>query len=216
MARHVDTTYRLRHEIDSGQSGDKIGFPDPTSAPLGTDDEAAGTPAPPDAVRETAAYETSRGPQRTLSPKAPRDMAGNASGLASARSGPRSSLRQRSSSPVSASSLGWRVNPAPRFYLACPATALGVSPAWERPGAVCIEAGRRTEPLSAGGVAPSEGGDRKSVTLIQITANSPSAKARSASPSNAARTVGSSASQAARSLKGPMSDTIEISGPIKS
>ncbi|MFN4184315.1 MAG: hypothetical protein ACK4M6_05975 [Hyphomonas sp.] len=37
---------RLRHEIDSGNTGDKVNYPDPAAAPLGTDDEAAGmTPA---------------------------------------------------------------------------------------------------------------------------------------------------------------------------
>ncbi|MDQ7264157.1 hypothetical protein NM680_20445, partial [Paracoccus sp. PS-1] len=35
---------RLRAEIDAGRTGDKLGFPDPAAAPLGTDDEAAGTP----------------------------------------------------------------------------------------------------------------------------------------------------------------------------
>jgi len=34
---------RLRHAIDSGSTGDKVNYPDPAAAPLGTDDEAAGT-----------------------------------------------------------------------------------------------------------------------------------------------------------------------------
>lgn len=34
---------RLRHDIDSGRTGDKIPVEDPAAAPLGTDDEAAGT-----------------------------------------------------------------------------------------------------------------------------------------------------------------------------
>ncbi|WP_431859113.1 hypothetical protein [Azospirillum sp.] len=34
---------RLRHDIDSGRAGDKIPVEDPAAAPLGTDDEAAGT-----------------------------------------------------------------------------------------------------------------------------------------------------------------------------
>ncbi len=38
---------RLRKAVDSGRSGDKNPFPDPAAAPLGTDDEAAGTPLPP-------------------------------------------------------------------------------------------------------------------------------------------------------------------------
>lgn len=35
---------RLRDRIDRGASGDKVAFKDPAAAPLGTDDEAAGTP----------------------------------------------------------------------------------------------------------------------------------------------------------------------------
>ena len=35
---------QLRRDIDSGTTGDKVGWPDPAAAPLGTDDEAAGTP----------------------------------------------------------------------------------------------------------------------------------------------------------------------------
>lgn len=33
---------RLKHAIDSGNTGDKVNYPDPAAAPLGTDDEAAG------------------------------------------------------------------------------------------------------------------------------------------------------------------------------
>lgn len=36
-------THRLRAAIDRGETGDKVAFPDPAAAPLGTDDEAAGT-----------------------------------------------------------------------------------------------------------------------------------------------------------------------------
>ncbi len=39
-AAKVDET-RLRDQIDSGLSGDKVGAPDPAMAPLGTDNEAA-------------------------------------------------------------------------------------------------------------------------------------------------------------------------------
>ena len=35
---------RLRVDIDRGRTGDKVDWPDPAAAPLGTDDEAAGTP----------------------------------------------------------------------------------------------------------------------------------------------------------------------------
>jgi hypothetical protein len=41
---------QLRHAIDSGRTGDKVAFPDPAAAPLGTDDEAAGTPPTPEQV----------------------------------------------------------------------------------------------------------------------------------------------------------------------
>jgi hypothetical protein len=42
------TTDQLRDDIDRGRTGDKVAFPDPAAAPLGTDAEAAGTP--PDAA----------------------------------------------------------------------------------------------------------------------------------------------------------------------
>jgi hypothetical protein len=38
------TVDRMRHDISRGKVGDKIDHPDPAAAPLGTDDEAAGTP----------------------------------------------------------------------------------------------------------------------------------------------------------------------------
>lgn len=38
------TAQELKGAIDSGRTGDKVAFPDPGAAPLGTDDEAAGTP----------------------------------------------------------------------------------------------------------------------------------------------------------------------------
>jgi hypothetical protein len=41
----------IRKAIDSGRTGDKVDFPDPAAAPLGTDEEAAGTPVPPQAVK---------------------------------------------------------------------------------------------------------------------------------------------------------------------
>jgi hypothetical protein len=37
------TPEQLRSDIDHGRTGDKVNFPDPAAAPLGTDDEAAGT-----------------------------------------------------------------------------------------------------------------------------------------------------------------------------
>lgn len=45
------TTAQLKADIDSGRTGDKIGVFDPGLSPLGTDDEAAGTPAEPHRIR---------------------------------------------------------------------------------------------------------------------------------------------------------------------
>ena len=52
------TTAMLKADIDSGETGEKIGVFDPGLAPLGTDDEAAGRP--PSAARLALArrYET--------------------------------------------------------------------------------------------------------------------------------------------------------------
>jgi hypothetical protein len=55
MAKHRRgaTCDQLRNDIDSGRSGDKVRFRDPATAPLGTDEEAAGTPVDPHVVAET-------------------------------------------------------------------------------------------------------------------------------------------------------------------
>jgi hypothetical protein len=45
------TTAQLKADIDSGRTGDKIAAFDPGLSPLGTDDEAAGTPAEPSRIR---------------------------------------------------------------------------------------------------------------------------------------------------------------------
>ena len=42
--RNVD---ELRHAVDSGRTGDKVAYPDPAAAPLGTDAEAGGIPPTP-------------------------------------------------------------------------------------------------------------------------------------------------------------------------
>jgi hypothetical protein len=44
------TTAELKHDIDSGRTGDKVQLVDPGLAPLGTDDEAAGRPPTPHRV----------------------------------------------------------------------------------------------------------------------------------------------------------------------
>jgi hypothetical protein len=51
MAKHTrETVEQLRSDIDSGRTGDKVPADDPAAAPLGTDEEAAGTPVGGDAV----------------------------------------------------------------------------------------------------------------------------------------------------------------------
>jgi len=50
MAERGSTTEQLRKDIDSGRTSSKIDYPDPAAAPLGTDDEAAGTPPSPVAI----------------------------------------------------------------------------------------------------------------------------------------------------------------------
>jgi hypothetical protein len=51
---------RLRHAIDRGATGDKVDAGDPAAAPLGTDEEAAGTPIPAEAADAAYRYETGR------------------------------------------------------------------------------------------------------------------------------------------------------------
>lgn len=78
------TMSRLRHDIDSGKTGDKIPVEDPAAAPLGTDEEAAGTPVPPEAVAQAHKYETS-GPKSTgLGQPAPAGVAMRALAFAGA------------------------------------------------------------------------------------------------------------------------------------
>ena len=55
------TISRLRADIDRGKTRDKVAFPDPAAAPLGTDDEAAGRPPTKEQVAQALDYET-RGP----------------------------------------------------------------------------------------------------------------------------------------------------------
>lgn len=51
------TADSLRDGIDQGAAGDKVSFPDPAAAPLGTDDEAAGHPPTPEQIRIAARNE---------------------------------------------------------------------------------------------------------------------------------------------------------------
>jgi hypothetical protein len=54
------TVEQLRNDIDHGRTCDKIDAPDPSVAPLGSDEEAAGTPPDPAAVEATRTLEVSR------------------------------------------------------------------------------------------------------------------------------------------------------------
>lgn len=53
---------KLRHAIDTGQTGGKVSHPDPAAAPLGTDEEAAGTPLPGRLVDDALRQEIRRPP----------------------------------------------------------------------------------------------------------------------------------------------------------
>jgi hypothetical protein len=48
----------LRCMIDAGKTFDKVSFPDPSAAPLGTDDEAGGFPSSAAQVSEAIRLET--------------------------------------------------------------------------------------------------------------------------------------------------------------
>ncbi|ALV27089.1 hypothetical protein ADZ37_07560 [Pannonibacter phragmitetus] len=58
------TSAKLRDEIDHGQTADKVSFPDPAAAPLGTDDEAAGNPPTAEQVAMARKQELKEGPAR--------------------------------------------------------------------------------------------------------------------------------------------------------
>jgi hypothetical protein len=53
------TVDKLRTDIDSGRTGDKVPAVDPAAAPLGTDDEAAGFPPTAEAIALALRHETS-------------------------------------------------------------------------------------------------------------------------------------------------------------
>lgn len=57
MTPRTATTEQLRRDIDSGLSGDKVDGGDPSAAPLGTDEEAAGTPVAPEKVAQARVAE---------------------------------------------------------------------------------------------------------------------------------------------------------------
>jgi hypothetical protein len=55
------TAEQLRADIDSGRTGDKVAFPDPSAAPLGTDEEAGGMTTPEEALEKARQAELRRG-----------------------------------------------------------------------------------------------------------------------------------------------------------
>ena len=57
----MPTTARLRHDIDRGRGGDKVDNIDPATAPLGTDDEAAGKPPSRAEIKLAYRHEVGRG-----------------------------------------------------------------------------------------------------------------------------------------------------------
>ena len=67
------TTAQLSADIDSGRTGDKNPALDPSLAPLGTDDEAAGTPPTPFRVMLARRLEN-RSSGRAPGPKPDRDL----------------------------------------------------------------------------------------------------------------------------------------------
>lgn len=69
------TTEQLRDDIDSGRTRDKVPARDPAAAPLGTDDEAAGTTPAPEVVAnarhaEAVARGAAKGPGAAANPQA--------------------------------------------------------------------------------------------------------------------------------------------------
>ena len=58
------TISRLRADIDRGKMRDKVAFPDPAAAPLGTDEEAAGNPLTKEQVAQARDYETRGAPDK--------------------------------------------------------------------------------------------------------------------------------------------------------
>jgi hypothetical protein len=57
-----DTTAQLKHDIDTGRTGDKVGHSDPAASPLGTDDEAGGHPPTPEQIAHARAQENRQPP----------------------------------------------------------------------------------------------------------------------------------------------------------
>lgn len=52
MAKKMNWS-QARHKTDSGKTQDKVDYPDPAAAPLGTDEEAGGERTPQDAIAKS-------------------------------------------------------------------------------------------------------------------------------------------------------------------
>jgi hypothetical protein len=62
--RPTETTAELKADIDAGRTGDKVDEFDLAAVPLGTDDEAAGTPASQARIELARDTELPPGPRR--------------------------------------------------------------------------------------------------------------------------------------------------------
>lgn len=69
-----DTADRLRDDLDHGRGGDKVDFRDPAAAPLGTDDEAAGTPPTREQLRLAREAEVHNRPDDPSQGRPDRDL----------------------------------------------------------------------------------------------------------------------------------------------
>ena len=66
--RRSPTSAQLRHEITHGKAGDKVNFPDPSAAPLGTDAEASGNPPTREELETARRAEIERRPDEKNPP----------------------------------------------------------------------------------------------------------------------------------------------------
>ena len=82
-ARPLETSARLKAQIDSGRTGDKAGGFDPAAAPLGTDAEAAGARPTAGEAAQAERQEASAKPfgaRNAVQPELAPDARMNASG----------------------------------------------------------------------------------------------------------------------------------------
>jgi hypothetical protein len=97
------TAEQLRGALDLGQGRDKVAHSDPAAAPLGTDDEAAGTPITPEQASLAHAHEIRGGGQSasanatdaspSTTPVGPGPMAGDSDGAVRTSTGTERTVR---------------------------------------------------------------------------------------------------------------------------